>query len=382
MDMGSVALAGGFLKPSQFAAEKKYQLALGFCPECYAVQVMEPVPPAELFSNYFYFSSATKTAKQHFEALAGEIETDGLVVEIGCNDGVLLEPLKARGIKAVGVDPSGVCQAENVIQSYFNSWTAEVIRELHGKASVIVACNVFAHVEDPSAFTDAAKSLLDRDGYMVIEVHSLGDMVSGLQYDWIYHEHRYYYSLLTLMRHFERHGMSLYDVEKIPTHGGSLRVFVDHGKRGLTERVRQQMREEIAQGLDRVETFHDFAGRAADHAASLKAACRGVVAGYGASGRANTLIQYAGLELAYIVDDAPAKHGYCTPGSHIPIVSRERLEEEKPDRMLVLAWPYFREIAAKCPWASLIVPQQLIRTARETLPAWRDMDGIGQWRAA
>lgn len=379
MDMGTVALAGGFLKPEQFAAEKKYPLALGFCPECYAVQVMEPVKPAELFANYFYFSSATETAKAHFRGLADEIarRTKGLVVEVGCNDGVLLAPLKERGVRVLGVDPSQTNTDPAVIHDYFGPAVTERIRQEHGRAEVVVGCNVFAHVEDPIAFTEAARDLLHPEGILILEAHHMGEMVSGLQYDWIYHEHRYYYSLLTLMRHFERLGMTVYDVEPLKTHGGSMRYFVDKGVRRVSERVKRLMREEIAQGLDRVSTFHAFAARASAHRNALREACKGVRVGYGASGRANTLIQYAGLELDCIVDDAPAKAGFYTPGSHIPIVSRADAE-----KMVLLAWPYFLEIRQKCPEAALVVPLPALTVLKPAAMDWQEMDGIGSWRAA
>lgn len=380
MDMGKVSLAGGFLKPEQFAAEKKYPLSLGFCPDCYAVQVMEPVKPAELFANYFYFSSATQTAREHFRRLAAEVSDlagGRLVVEIGCNDGVLMGPLENLGVDVVGVDPSPTNHDPEVIHDYFCPMVAERIIRTKGKAKVVVACNVFAHVESPVEFTREVAYLLDHDGVFILEAHHLGSMVKGLQYDWIYHEHRYYYSILTLMRHFERQGLCLYDVKAVDTHGGSIRCYVDKGKRKTTERVRQLMEVEISEGLYRLETFQKFAERAESHRDELREACRGVRVAYGASGRANTIIQYAGLDLDYIVDDAPAKAGFYTPGSHIPIVGRDRLEQDRPEKVLCLAWPYYREISEKVR-GQIVVPLPSVRTVQKG--AWQHLEGVGEWR--
>lgn len=363
MDMGRVALAGGFLRQKDFANEQRYTLRLAFCPACFAVQVADPVSPAAMFTDYFYFSSATETARRHFKTMADQLVArfrPRSVVEIGCNDGVLLRPLAAHGLHVTGVDPSNALRffddpSVTVINDYFGPAVAQQIIEADGHPDMIIACNVLAHVEDVHAITAAARDLLADDGVLVMEAHHLGAMVSGLQYDWVYHEHRFYYSLLCLKQHFERHGLSVFDVDPVLTHGGSMRYFIDKGRRPMSSRVRELMAAETAQGLDKTMTFMRFAAGAVEHRERMQEATQGRVAGYGACGRANSLIQFCGLDLAYVVDDAPAKQGFYTPGSHIPVVSRDALQD-KPDAVLLFAWTYLDEIRAKCPGIPLIVP--------------------------
>ncbi len=239
IDFGDVALAGGFLKPAQFETEPRYRLRVVFCTDCLALQLPDVVDPAPLFANYFYFSSAIRSLREHFLDYASEVVARFLrpehatVVEIGCNDGILLKPLADQGVRTpIGVDP-----ATNIVQSigdpritivndFFGSAVAARIRDKHGAADLIVANNVYAHIPDINDVTKGVAELLAPNGVFVFEVHHLGSVLRGLQYDMIYHEHLYYYSLLALENHLRRHGLKVFDVKRIPIHAGSMRYYV------------------------------------------------------------------------------------------------------------------------------------------------------------
>ncbi|MGQ0545789.1 MAG: methyltransferase domain-containing protein [Betaproteobacteria bacterium] len=374
IDFGDVALAGAFVKPEQFAGERHYRLRACFCTECFALQLPDVVDPVELFANYFYFSSAIRSLREHFLDYASEVVARFLrperstVVEIGCNDGILLKPLADQGVrKPIGVDPaSNIVQAIadpriTVVNDFFGSKVAVAIRSQHGPADLIVANNVYAHIPEINDVTHGVAELLSDNGVFVFEVHHLGSVMRGLQYDMIYHEHLYYYSLLALENHLRRHGMAVFDLKRIPIHGGSIRYYACKASarwaKAVTNRVHLLRQDETAQGLDRVETFRHFAAEIARRKDILMAYLERLrragkrVAGYGASGRANTIIQYCGIgreHLEYMIDDAPAKWGYYTPGSHFEIRSAEALRTATPDYLLVLAWGYLSEIAEKC----------------------------------
>jgi methylation protein EvaC len=369
MDFGKMALAGAFIRPDQFPDEQRYSLRLGFCESCHSVQVADSVPADTLFRNYFYFASATGTASAHFRAYAEEVVSrfrPGRVLEIGCNDGAMLRHLKRHGCKVIGVDPAvNVVESLDdlvVINDYF---TMDVARHI-GEVDMVVANNVFAHIRDINGVTAAVREVLADDGVFSFEVHYLGDMVRDCQYDAVYHEHVFYHSLIALDRLLDRHGMMVFDVKPLKVHGGSMRFYAcKQGTRSPMPQVQALRYLEQAQGLDRLETFVRFGVRAYDHRRSLMEVMhrlkreRQSVAGYGASGRANTMLQFCGIDsLEYVIDDAQAKQGFCTPGSHFPIVPRAILNTDAPDYLLVLAWTYFDEIAPRVfPYRShLIVP--------------------------
>jgi SAM-dependent methyltransferase len=374
VDLGEVALAGGFLRPDQFADEKRFPLRVFFCTGCAALQVVDIIDSRLLFGNYFYFSSATRTLREHFMDYASEVVARFLdpsrstVVEIGCNDGVLLKPLADHGVRTlVGVDPaSNIVETLSgarfdIVNDFFSEAAGRDIAARHGKADLVVANNVFAHIPDIRAVTRGIRDLLKDDGVFVFETHYLGKMVQELQYDMIYHEHLYYYSLLAAMSHFERHGMTVFDVKPVRIHAGSMRYYVCKSSSAraasVSPRVAALRAEELAAGFNRPETFVRFARDIAlrkERLMDLLARIRGsgrTIAGYGASGRANTIIQYCGIDqrhLEYMVDDAPAKRGYHTPGAHFLIHGNEIMERSPTDYLLIFAWGYFSEIAERC----------------------------------
>ncbi|WP_114689320.1 class I SAM-dependent methyltransferase [Polynucleobacter necessarius] len=374
LDLGEVALAGGFLSLDQFAGEPKFPLRVYFCNDCLAVQVIDIIDPQLMFGNYFYFSSQIKTLRNHFEDYATEVVSRFLeprkstVLEFGCNDGVLLRPLADQGIRTlIGVDPASNIistindERINVVNDYFTEATSNSVIERFGKVDMVVANNVYAHIPDICGVTRAVKNVLSDDGVFIFEVHYLGKIIQGMQYDMIYHEHLYYYSLIALENHFKKHGMVVFDIKAVPIHGGSMRYYVckkdaTHAN-NISTRVDLLRNEELQLGYDKPETYRDFASKVRDSRerlmnvlVALKAKGR-TVAGYGASGRANTIIQYCGIDnshVEYMIDDAPAKTGFYTPGSHLEIYSNEVLKVRQPDYLLIFAWSFINEIAAKC----------------------------------
>lgn len=352
MSFGCVALAGAFLKAEEFADEKKYPLTLQFCEKCLLVQTGEQVPAAAMFENYFYFSSATETMRKHFTRMASELAVrfnPKRLLEIGCNDGVLLRPLRALGVNAMGIDPAADMNADgrNIVRGY---WPQDAVG---GTFDVIVANNVFAHIADINAACSAIARSLTPDGTFIFEVNRLDELITGLQYDWVYHEHSYYYSLLALDYLLARHGLAVYDLSRIATHAGSIRYFVGHaGRHAITRKVTDQRDHELWVGLHLLGTFKRFAERAVEHRSRMiELVGRGKrIAGYGACGRTNTMLQFCGFDaanIALILDDAPAKQGYFTPGTHIPIVDRAVFDAFKPEMLIVFAWSFLAEIQPK-----------------------------------
>ena len=389
IDFGEMALAGAFLKPEQFDTELFYPLRLYFCNDCYAVQVVDKVSENILFDNYFYFSSSIKTLRDHFSNYAVEVVSRFLenperatVIEFGCNDGILLKPLADQNVKnVIGVDPATNIiktindSRINVINDFFNEEVSDKIINDYGKADMVVANNVYAHISDIQGITRAIKNVLSNDGVFIFEVHYLGKIINELQYDMIYHEHIYYHSLLSLINHFNRYDMMVFDVKSVPTHAGSMRYYVCKKTSKYSEYKSKQLislkQEELENGFDKAITYSRFAADIAERKKKLvdlleKIKSEGkTVVGYGASGRANTMIQYCGIDISlmeYMIDDAPAKSGYYTPGSHFLIQPNTVLNEpNSPDYLLIFAWSFFNEIAKKCSeylddGGSMIVP--------------------------
>jgi methylation protein EvaC len=371
LDFGDVALAGGFLKKEDVSNEKKYPLTLVFCEECYGVQVRDHIDPDVLFSTDFYFSSAIGTLKNHFREYAKEVverflpsPSNSVTLEFGSNDGVLLKPVKRLGVGTViGVEP-----AKNIVESidddtlvvvndFFNVKVAKELRAKYGAANLIMANNVFAHITDINGTTSAVYEMLDENGVFSFEVHYLGSVIEGMQYDFIYHEHIYYYSLLALENHFRRHDMVIFDIKHVPIHGGSIRFYAAK-KTGewsnyKSEELIKQRALELEKGYNKAETYKNFRTKVELKKQELMNTVndilsRGkVIVGYGASGRANTIIQYCGItneHIKFMVDDAPAKTGLYTPGSHIEIKNSGSLILEKPDYVLIFAWAFSDEI--------------------------------------
>jgi hypothetical protein len=268
----------------------------------------------------------------------------------------------------IGVDPAkNIVNTINdpritIINDFFSEDIIEEIIKNYGKVDMVVANNVYAHIQDIQGVTRAINKVLIDEGVFIFEVHYLGKIVSELQYDMIYHEHLYYHSLLSLLNHFDRYDMTIFDVKSIPIHAGSMRYYVcKKGSRhsfSISPQVLEMKREELASGFHLAETYTRFAADVAVRKKNLIELLERIksngqtIAGYGASGRANTMIQYCGIDhsyIDYIIDDAPAKSGYYTPGSHFLIHPNSILQQfPAPDYILVFAWSFINEITQKC----------------------------------
>jgi methylation protein EvaC len=374
LDFGNVPLAGGFLKENQFDSEKLYPLDLSFCLECGLVQVSNVVSAEKLFRNYFYFSSSIGTLVTHMADYAKEVHERFLkdkenpsVFELGCNDGVLLKHFAALGVKAVGVDPAtnvvnSIDSDEiSVINDFFGENLARRTKQEHGPFDAFVSSYSFAHIDNMVDIIKGIKTLLKDDGVFVFEVYYLGTLIDEMQYDMIYHEHMSYYSLKTLSLFLERFGMEIFDVKfTTGVRSGATRFYArNKGQRSepVSPAVTEMARQEKEKGYDEVDTFISYAEKVNGTREQLmslldrlKAEGKTII-GYGASGRGTTIMNYCGIDgryLDYVVDDAPAKHGFFTPGTHVPIKPWAYTHETAfPDYAVLFAWSFAKEVMKK-----------------------------------
>ena len=374
LDFGNVPLAGGFLKECDFAQEKFFPLDLNFCNECSLVQVSNVVSAETMFKNYFYFSSSIKTLVEHMKDYAKEVNQRFLqdrknpsVFEIGCNDGVMLKPFAAMGVKAVGVDPAtnvvNSIEAKDitVINDFFSEKLALEIKEKYGLFDAIVSSYSFAHIDNMVDIMKGVKCLLKEDGVFVFEVYYLGTLIDEMQYDMIYHEHLSYYSLRALSLFLKQFGMEIFDMTFTPgVRSGAVRFYAKNiGKRSdeISIKVTDLAELEDKKGFHIADTFLGYAQKVnntreklMDLLGKLKNDGKTII-GYGASGRGTTIMNYCGIDnqhLDYVVDDAPAKHGFFTPGTHVPIKPWEFTKESKfPDYALLFAWSFINEVKKK-----------------------------------
>jgi methylation protein EvaC len=370
IDFGDFPLAGAFLKPDQVANERLYPMGMQFCRACSNVQVDTVIPVDVLFKNYFYFSSAIQTLRDHFGQLADEVKerfassTSALAVEIGCNDGVFLRHLATRGIRNVGVDPAENVVATikdpgvNAITGTFDTGVAGRIVKEFGKADVIVSSFSFAHIDDMHEVMRAIDTVLADDGVFIFEIYYLGIVLNEMQYDMMYHEHMSYYTLAALEKFFDAYSLEIFEVRRIPLRSGTVRFYAQRKRQHphpISPSVKAQRSEELASGLLEAGTYESFAQRVEKTKLALLTLLNELkskgkrIIGYGASGRATTIMNYCGIDqryLDFVVDDAPAKHGFLTPGTHIPIKPWSAVEDSptKPDYALVFAWPFIEEV--------------------------------------
>lgn len=366
LSLGDSPLANAYLaqdeldKPEIFAP-----LVVDQCQACYFVQLRHVVDPKILFSRYLYVSGTSPAFVAHFAEYAKKVAerfslpTGSLVVDVGSNDGVLLSQFKNEGVKVLGIDP-----AENLaagatkngiptIAKFFTPDTARVVAQEYGKAAIITANNVFAHTDDVKGFVEAVKELLAPDGAFVFEVQYLKDLVEKNLFDMVYHEHTCYYHMTPLVPFFDRIGLRVIDVERVPTHGGSLRVYVgwNKGPHAISPHVASMCAEESV--LNTPQAYRALAERIKSIGEKLRAMLAGQkaagkrIVGYGAPAKATTLCYALGIDgttLEYIVDDAKLKQGRFMPGTHIPIKPSEALYSDKPDVCLILAWNFAHSI--------------------------------------
>ena len=367
LDLGETALANQFLRAEEInGKESKYPLRVGFCHGCSHVQLMQSVPPGEMFDNYLYISSASDTLKNHLWDLSDllvrryGLASNDLVIDIGCNDGTLLRGFQRHSVRLLGVDPArnlasftdgaGIERCTKL----FTAATARDIVARWGHASLITATNTFPHIQELEDFIEGLKIALKPGGVFIIEMHYLLDMIEQVAFDTIYHEHVSYWALGPMKQLFEAYGMNVVDAERVPLHHGQLRVHVQRRGEGMVQPgVEKILAAEKTAGLEQVSTYRQFAERAKSikrdlHQTLTALAHNGErVAGYGAPAKGNTLLGFLEIGpelLPYIVDRSPLKQGLFTPGTHIPVVSPERLLADQPDYVLLLAWNFVDEI--------------------------------------
>ncbi len=371
VDLGMSPLCESFLTREQLnQMEPFYPLHAQVCDRCFLVQVEEYVGPERIFSEYAYFSSFSTAwlahAKSYVDMITGRLGLgpNSYVVELGSNDGYLLRNFVAKGIPALGVEPAANVAAAAIEQGVptttrlFGRQTAEELVAERGRADLIIGNNVLAQVSDLNGFVAGMKILLKPQGVITMEFPHLLRLMDENQFDTIYHEHFSYFSFLTAERIFARHGLTLFDVEELWTHGGSLRIYACHTERSrpILPRVEQLLAREQAAGLDRIEKYALFTEQVQETKRRLlefligaKRAGKTIV-GYGAPGKGNTLLNYCGVRtdfLDYTVDRNPYKHGRFLPGTHIPIFEPDKIKQTRPDYVLILPWNLKDEVMAQ-----------------------------------
>ena len=356
-----------FLTSEQIASEKKYPLEVYNCRNCSLVQIGKPVDQTILFqNNYHHIAALSSSFKKHLGVLAEKtverfgLTKEDLMVELGSNDGALMEEFRDRAVRVLGVDPSDVAKMANdkgltTIVDYFDENLSKKMVSEYGKAKIITALNTFAHVTHIDTVMKGIKNLLTDDGVFISENHYVLDLIKGLQYDFIYHEHSRYYSLKSLVQLFGRFGMDVFDIERIPTHNGSIRVFgCKRGAYPISEKMTSLLKEEEEFGLYRQEAFEQFATKVDAHIKSFNKMLTDIkakghtIAGLTFPARAVTLLGATNIgpeTIDYITELSTIKIGKYTPGSHIKVVDQEILfGDNAPDYGVLLSWHIADEI--------------------------------------
>ena len=368
LNLGNTPLANAFLKKEDLDKEEpKYPLELCYCNNCHLVQLSKAISGETLFKNYVYVSSTAKSFRLHFQELAVHLKKElklnehSLAVDIGSNDGVLLREYNKLKIPFIGVEP-----AENISKlandegletynSFFSNIIVKKIIEEKGKADIITACNVFAHIEQIEDVIKNVKELLKDTGMFVIEVQYFLDTVNTMTFDNVYHEHLFYYTIHSLDYLFKKHNMQIINIEHVNTHGGSVRVFIK--KQGTPKQSYfEYLETEEKCGVKNIEWYNKFGEKVyltkekiVELIKELKKQNK-TIFGYGAPAKASTLLNFCNIGnnlINYIIDDNPLKQDLFTPGNHIPVKSFNLLESESPDYIIVLAWNFAEPIIEK-----------------------------------
>lgn len=370
IDLGAAPPSNTYLtKQTLRASEKYFPLRVLVCAGCWLVQTEDYAGADELFTaDYAYFSSFSTTWLSHAEKYVGDmaqrfsLNTRSHVIEVAANDGYLLQYVTARGIPCLGIEPTtstaNAARAKSIeiVQEFFGVKLAQQLVAQRKQADLAAANNVLAHVPDINDFVSGFSILLKQDGVATFEFPHLLRLVLENQFDTIYHEHYSYLSLTAVKRIFEHNGLNIFDVDELPTHGGSLRIYAqrkDSGMRELSGNVAKLLERETAAGIDNAAFYTGFQAKANKVKNDLlmfliKAQQAGkTVAGYGAAAKGNTLLNYAGVRpdlLPYVVDRNPAKQDKFLPGCRIPIVAEAQLKQNKPDYVLILPWNLRAEV--------------------------------------
>ena len=372
VDLGMQPLSNAYVPVGAAdGMERFYPLHARVCAECFLVQVPELESPEQIFGDYAYLSSMSDSwlahCKRYAEAMCArfDIGPKSRVVEVASNDGYLLQYFKERGVPVLGIEPAAnvakIAEAKGVpsIAEFFGTKLAGRLAAEGRQANLLVGNNVLAHVPDLVDFVKGLRILLAPGGVLTMEFPHLARLIAENQFDTIYHEHFSYFSFGTVERIFGAHGLHIFDVEELRTHGGSLRVYAERAegeRRAEGSGVSRLRAEERASGLDRLETYASCRERVYETKRRLlevlierKRAKKTIVA-YGAAAKGNTLLNFCGIRtdfLDYVADRSPLKQGRLLPGTHVPIVAPERIRETKPDCVLILPWNIKDEVAAQ-----------------------------------
>jgi SAM-dependent methyltransferase len=370
LDLGVQPLANNLLRPEDLAKpEPKFPLRLAVCRACWLLQITDLVPPVDLFSEYLYFSSFSalmlRHAREAAQRYASEFQLgkDSLVVEIASNDGYLLKNFVAAGVPCLGIEPAAniakVAREQGVetLVEFFGQGLARGLAGARRQADLILGNNVFAHAPDTNDFVAGLRALLKPKGRVVFEFPYAADFIEKTEFDTIYHEHVFYFSLTALKPLFERHGLTVFHVERLPIHGGSLRLFAGvTGSHPVQPSVTAMLDDEHRKGLDGLPYYQSFATRVRELKTALNTRIADLrhaghaIAAYGASAKGSTLLNFYGLgpaQLDFVVDRSTYKQGRLTPGTHLPILPPEELLARRPDYTLLLTWNFADEILAQ-----------------------------------
>jgi methylation protein EvaC len=369
INFGNMPLGNGFLLPEQFGDEYRFPMQVGFCEGCGMVQLLEQPDRERMFhDNYAFFSGTSKYMALHFKAFAGHVIADYLaddafVVEIGSNDGIMLQNFAAAGIRHLGIEPSknvaqvAISKGVRTVSEFFGADLAERIVAEYGQADAFLAANVMCHIPYIHSIVEGIRVLLKPGGVVMFEDPYLGDVIEKTSYDQIYDEHTFLFSVASISFLFERYGMEVIDVQRQTTHGGSMRYVIAHkGVRPVSGAVRRQRTHEKELGLHLPITYDRFRqncegsrDRLMSLLKSLKADGKRVV-GYGATSKSTTVTNYCGITpdlVESISDTTPIKHGKFSPGAHIPVRPHAEFVARYPDYALLFAWNHANEIMEK-----------------------------------
>jgi methylation protein EvaC len=371
VDFGKQPLGNGFLESPHFRDEYFFPMAVGFSEQSMMFQLIEQPAPERMFhDHYAFYSSTSSFMARHFKEFADQVlksgylaKQDPFVVELGCNDGIMLKNFAAHGIRHLGIEPSlNVAQEANkhgvrTCSEFFSEQLAATIVRENGQADAFLAANVMCHIPDILGVVKGIKKLLKPTGVVMFEDPYLGDVIAKTSYDQIYDEHVFLFSALSIQYLFGLHGMELIDVQPQTTHGGSMRYVLAHqGAHPVKDSVARLVASEKEQGLDRLVTFEQFRINVEQSRTNLVKLLKDLkaqgkkVAGYGATSKSTTILNYCGIGpelIEYISDTTPIKQGKFTPGMHIPVVPYQAFKDNPPDYAVLFAWNHAEEIMAK-----------------------------------